>query len=422
MTAHVADEQRAVEGLRPRPGSRRCSIGSRAVGCRLTRRRRGYGRPRRGPRARAERDRPRRVPAVRAAGQERLPVAPVVHALAVVDERRARQEGADLPAGELAPPTGSPRPACPCCRGSSAAASLSARLHDARSRTACRLRGQSDPRGDRRGGEAGVGDRSSPIAAAPGVAARVGDRAGEALRPWRFVTTFRPGRELSAGERPVDASPGSSAAAPPARATASDGERDERRWPRRASPVRCYAAVGLGGVDASVGLLASSTNASRRARAAAVAVPGDPDQARRHAVAEIDDRDRRVASRRRSGGGRSRCRHRRRRGPGRCRCRPSGRRCAAPGRPGGAGPRRAGSSGRCGCEISGWSSSSRRLGARSREASGEPARHDEHVRVAEQLDRLVRAGVEREDDEAQVELAALDQLRSARGRRPTPGA
>ena len=51
-------------------------------------------------------------------------------------------------------------------------------------------------------------------------------------------------------------------------------------------------------------------------------------------------------------------------------------------------------------EISGWSSSSRRLGGRSRDASWEPA---------EQLGHLVRPRVERQDDEAQVELAALDQ-------------
>src|SRR5438874_1836755 len=49
----------------------------------------------------------------------------------------------------------------------------------------------------------------------------------------------------------------------------------------------------------------------------------------------------------------------------------------------------------------------RAIAAAERRAGGD----DEHVRVGEELDGLVRAGAEREDDEAEVELAALDERR-----------
>ena len=110
----------------------------------------------------------------------------------------------------------------------------------------------------------------------------------------------------------------------------------------------------------------------RGARAAAVAVPGDPDQPRRDAVAEVDDRDRRV--------GRVDGQPRDDRDPD------AGGDEALDGAvvvraeddvrlPAGLAQalldalRRAARA----VEISGWSTSSRRLGVRSRAASGEPA-------------------------------------------------
>ncbi len=61
----------------------------------------------------------------------------------------------------------------------------------------------------------------------------------------------------------------------------------------------------------------------------------------------------------------------------------------------------------------------RRAVARGERRAG---RDDQHVRVGEQLDRLVGAGLDRQHDEAEVELAALDEVDQVRGRRPTRAA
>ena len=58
----------------------------------------------------------------------------------------------------------------------------------------------------------------------------------------------------------------------------------------------------------------------------------------------------------------------------------------------------------------GWRTISFSVGGRLSAASGESGRHDEHVRVVEELDGLVRPGRDRERPEREIELAALDHL------------